>query len=167
MSSIIRIASEDDLPAIVDIYNQAIALRSVTADLTPVSVESRKIWLREHTPVKYPVFVAENKSVVTGWCSLSPYRPGRLALRHTAEISFFIHEDFRKKGVGTSLVAHTIRHCPHLEIKTIFAIVLDINTASVGFLNKFGFEQWGHMPNVADFDGRECGHLYYGLRVPS
>ncbi|MDJ0928378.1 MAG: hypothetical protein QNJ73_12105 [Gammaproteobacteria bacterium] len=52
-----------------------------------------------------------------------------------------------------------------LNIKTLFAILLDINADSFRILEKFGFRQWGHMPNVADFDGRECGHLYYGLRV--
>ncbi len=47
----------------------------------------------------------------------------------------------------------------------LFAILLDVNTSSVGILEKFGFEQWGHLPGVADFDGALCGHLYYGRRV--
>ncbi len=55
--------------------------------------------------------------------------------------------------------------CPSLEIKTLFAILLDDNDASVKLLERFGFERWGHMPAVANFDGREVGHLYYGLRL--
>ncbi len=46
-----------------------------------------------------------------------------------------------------------------------FALLLDINSTSVRLLEKFGFTRWGHMPDVADIDGRECGHLIYGLRV--
>jgi len=165
MNSNIRIASGDDIPVITEIYNQAVGLQSATADTSPVSVESRRTWFKEHAPDRYPVFIAESENDVLGWCSLSAYRPGRMALRHTAEISYYIDERFRGQGVGSLLISHAIAQCEQLGIKTLFAIILDVNTDSTLILEKFGFEQWGHLPGVADFDGRECGHLYYGLRV--
>lgn len=165
MNPQIRNATQDDVPAITAIYNQAVNLRSATADITPVSIDSRRVWLDGHACDRYPVFVHESDGVVTGWCSLSPYRAGRMALRHTAEISYYVHEDWRGRGIGSSLINHAIEHCLGLNIKTLFAILLDINVGSVEILERFGFEEWGHMPNVADFDGRECGHLYYGRRV--
>jgi phosphinothricin acetyltransferase len=165
MTTAIRIAAEDDLPAITAIYNQAIALQSATADTSPVTLDNRKLWLNEHPPDRYPVFVAEIDGSVVGYCSLSAYRPGRMALRHTAEISYYVDENFRQQRVGSALIAHTIEQCAGLDIKTLFAILLDINEGSTRILENFGFEQWGHLPGVADFDGRECGHLYYGLRV--
>jgi len=61
-----RNTTERDLPAIVGIYNQAIALGSATADISPVTLESRKLWLQEHKADHYPVFVAENINVVIG-----------------------------------------------------------------------------------------------------
>jgi L-amino acid N-acyltransferase YncA len=163
----IRITSYDDVPLITDIYNQAIALRSATADISPVTIESRKQWLQEHSPDQYPVHVAESENTVVGWCSLSAYRPGRMALRHTAEISYYVDENFIGMGVGSAMISHAIENCGRLGIKTLFAIILDINKDSTRILEKFGFAKWGHLPNVADFDGRECGHLYYGLRVAS
>ena len=169
MNANIRIATAGDIPAITEIYNQAIAMQSATADMSPVSIESRHTWLSEHAPNEYPVYVAESQGTITdgvlGWCSLSPYRPGRAALRATAEISYYVHEDHRRAGVGSELIAHVLEQCPGLGIKALFAILLDINTDSTRILEKFGFEQWGHMPNVADFNGHECGHLYYGRRV--
>jgi len=83
----IRIAREEDLAQIVEIYNHAVAQRGATADLTPVDTESRKEWFRSHTPEAHPIWVADLKGRILGWCSLSPYRPGRMALRYTAEIS--------------------------------------------------------------------------------
>jgi len=160
-----RYAIESDLPAIVEIYNQAIDLGSATADITPVTLESRKLWLQEHRADHYPVFVAINIDVVVGWCSLSAYRPGRMALRHTAEISYYVDQNARGVGVGSFLISQAIEQCPQLGIKTLFAIILDINGESTQILEKFGFRKWGHLPNVANFDGQECGHLYYGLRV--
>jgi L-amino acid N-acyltransferase YncA len=161
----VRIATEYDVGPIADIYNQAVALGSATADISPVTPESRKAWLREHSPDHYPVFVAESQDEIIGWCSLSPYRPGRMALRYTAEISYYIDEDHRGMGVGSFLISHAIEKSPRLGIKTLFAIILDINGTSTQILEKVGFEEWGHLPNIAEFDGRECGHFYYGLRV--
>lgn len=161
----IRLAAVEDLSAITEIYNQAIALKSATADTSPVSENSRQTWLAEHSADKYPVFVADDQGTVMGYSSLSPYRPGRMALRYTAEISYYIHEDFRRLGVGSRLIERAIELCPRLRIKTLFAILLDINSDSIDILEKFGFRKWGHMPNVADFGGAECGHLYYGRRV--
>jgi len=166
MEFTIRLATPRDLPAIVEIYNQAVAMRGATADLEPVTVEGRAAWLAEHDPARYPVFLAERGGRLLGWCSLSPYRPGRTALRHTAEISYYVDEGFRRMGVASGLIAHAQREAPPRGIKTLFAILLDINEASRSLLEKAGFGQWGHLLRVADIDGTECGHLYYGLRLP-
>ncbi len=161
----IRLATDVDVEALTAIYNQAIELRSATADTEPVSADNRRAWLATHSHDHYPVFVAEEAGDVVGYCSLSAYRPGRGALRHTAEISYYIHKDHRGRGIGSRLIQHALEQCSQLNLKTLFAILLDINADSVRILEKFGFQQWGHLPGVADFDGTECGHLYYGLRV--
>ena len=127
----VRLAVDDDVSAITEIYNQAIEMRSATADTEPVSEESRRTWLSEHRPDSYPVFVADNAGTVVGYCSLSPYRPGRMALRHTAEISFYVHRDYRGRGVGSRLIDHAIEQCGRFGLKSLFAILLDINSDSV------------------------------------
>lgn len=161
----IRIAYEHDLPQIVEIYNQAVTQIGATADLNPVSVESRLGWFSEHKPDAYPIWVAEQSECILGWCSLSAYRPGRMALCHTAEISYYVHEDHRHKGVASSLIQHAIEKCPALKIKNLFSLLLDVNSPSIRILEKFGFVKWGHMPEVAEFDGKTCGHLIYGRKV--
>ena len=161
----IRTAQYSDLPGIVEIYNQAVAQKGATADLTPVKVEDRTQWFEEHRDTEYPLWVAESSGNILGWCSLSPYRPGRMALRYTAEISYYIHRDHRRKGICTALMEHAISQCGPLGIRTLFALLLDLNTSSIHVLEKFGFHRWGHMPDIAEIDGRECGHLIYGRRV--
>lgn len=163
----IRLAQIDDLPAIVDIYNQAIPSKQSTGDTQPVRVEDRLTWFREHRPDEHPIFVAEAEpdGQVAGWCSLSAYRPGRAALRFTAEISYYIALAYHRQGIATSLVEHAIAFCPAIQIRHLFAIVLEGNQASLRLLEKMGFEQWGYLPRVADFDGKEVGHLYYGRHV--
>ena len=51
-------ASLEDLDQIVSIYNSTIPSRMVTADLEPVSVESRLPWYKEHHPGKRPLWAS-------------------------------------------------------------------------------------------------------------
>ena len=162
---IIRLAQTDDLPTIVDIYNQAIPSKKSTGDTQPVQVEDRVIWFQGHRPETHPIFVAEVEGQVAGWCSLSAYRPGRAALRFTAEISYYIAPAYHRQGVATALIEQALAACPALQIRHLFAIVLEGNEASLRLLEKMGFEKWGYLPRVADFDGREVGHLYYGRHI--
>lgn len=161
----IRLAQLDELPVIVDIYNQSIPSQQSTGDTQPLRVEDRLAWFEEHRPDSHPIFVADVDGRVAGWCSLSAYRPGRAALRFTAEISYYIAQAYHRRGIATALVKHTLAACPALQIRHIFAIVLEGNDASLKLLGKMGFEQWGYLPRVADFDGKEVGHLYYGRHV--
>lgn len=154
-----------DLEALVEIYNQSIAAGQITADLTPFTTVDRMEWFERHSPDKYPILVAEKEKKIVGYLTISEYRSGRNALRHTAEVSYFIHFGYHRQGIASRLLTHAIQICPTLKIKTLFAILLDGNQGSINLLRKFGFEKWGHMPRVAEFDGVEVGHLYFGLRI--
>jgi len=160
----IRLARDTDLGAVVEIYNQAVR-ELATADTEPVTVESRRSWFARHTADRRPILVAEDQGKILGWISLSDHRAGRQAVRHTAEISYYVHTDHRRRNVASQLVRAAIERCAGLEIKTLFAILLEDNTGSIRLLEGLDFEEWGRLPRVADFDGREVGQLYYGLRV--
>ncbi|MDC3378792.1 GNAT family N-acetyltransferase [Planctomycetota bacterium] len=161
---ILRTARPADLPALVTIYNQAIAAHA-TAFLDPVSVADRQGWFAAHTPDRRPILIAERDGDMLGWCSLSDYRPGRAAVRHAAEISYYVDETQRRQGVASALVRDALARCPALGIRTLFAIVLADNEASLAVLERFGFARWGRLPNVADFDGRRVDHVYCGLEL--
>ena len=161
----IRIANITDLEKITEIYNQAVLSKFETADMIEFKPEDRLEWFYSHTQNDYPIIVYEQNKTVVGWISISPYRNGRKALRFTAEISYYIHTDFKRKGIGGKLIEYVLSHSKALNIKTLFAIILDKNIASINLLKKFGFAEWGHMPDIADFDGEECGHVYYGRKV--
>jgi phosphinothricin acetyltransferase len=160
----IGFAKISDLPRIDEIYNQAIALQA-TAHLNPLSEKERLDWFTQHDPESYPVFVAETGGKVVGWLSISPYRPGRMALRLTAEISYYINKDHCRLGIGTQLMHHALTVAPSLNLRQVFAIVMEHNTASINLLKRFHFQQWGFLPKVADFDGKKCGQYYYGLSL--
>ena len=102
---------------------------------------------------------------IIGYGTLSPYRKGRQAMRNIAEASFFLDEKYRGKGYGTILLNKIISDCPRVKIKTLIAILLDVNRKSIRLLKKFGFKKWGHFPDVIEFEDKTCGQLIYGLKI--
>jgi len=52
-------AVHDDLPALVSIYNEAIASRVATNHLEPFTVTEREAWFAGYQPPATPLFVTE------------------------------------------------------------------------------------------------------------
>jgi L-amino acid N-acyltransferase YncA len=165
MPASIRFAQRDDLPRMVEIYNQAVARENATADTEPTSVEARTEWFNQHCRDRFPIYVCEADRNVTGWLSLSQYRNGRRALEATAEVSYYVDYAQHGKGIASALLEHALSDCRRIKKRILFAIILDVNVPSIKLLQKFGFEQWGFMPDVAEFSTGLCGHLYYGKRM--
>ncbi len=160
----IRIAQKRDLPSLVDIYNQAVKQRKIAATelATPAS---RLPWFESHDPYQHPILVAEKVNHILGYLYISPYRPGRAALRQTAEISYFVDQTHHRQGVATALLGEAEDKCKVLGIRNLFAILLRTNQESIAFLDKHGFEMWAQLPRVAEFEGVEVDQVYYGKRI--
>lgn len=161
----IRFADITDLSSITDIYNQAIRTKCATGDIEEFSVDDRTEWFEKFDNNKYPLYIAEIANKVVGYCTLSPYRPGRKAMSSVAEISYYLDYSFHGKGIGTALLKYVIEDCDRIGKESLLAILLDINTQSVGILEKFNFTKWGHFPDIIDIDREKCGHLIYGLKI--
>lgn len=161
----IRFAEFSDLSSIVDIYNQAIRTKCATGDTEEFNVEERAGWFEKYCENKFPLYVAEVEDVIVGYCSLSPYRPGRKAMSTIAEVSYYIDYSFHGNGIGIALLKHAISDCKRIGIETLLAILLDINFQSIGLLEKFKFVKWGHLPGIIKIDNIICGHLIYGLKL--
>jgi L-amino acid N-acyltransferase YncA len=159
-----RLARLDDLPAMVAIYNSTIASRQVTADTEPVSVESRRAWFAEHTPDKRPLWVAEQGGRVIGWLSYSNFY-GRPAYSGTAELSIYLHEEARGKGLGRYFLQQAIECAPQLAVHTLLGFIFGHNEPSLKLFESFGFARWATMPRVATLDGVERDLIILGKRV--
>jgi len=161
----IRIAEQKNFADMITIYNQAVDEKFATADTEHITIESRKDWFAQHSPKTYPIYVAEENDQIIGWCSLSPHRPGRKALKTVAEISYYIHKDHRRKGVANKLISYTIDSAKNLHFKNLISILLDMNKTSIHILENFKFEKWGHLPDIAEIDGIVCGQFIYGKQL--
>jgi len=149
----VRKATLDDLPAITEIYNQAILKTTATFDTEPKSLEEQKAWFESHGP-KYPVLVAEENGKVIAWASLSKWSD-RCAYSDTAEISLYVEEKNRGKGIGRNLLEEIIREGEKAGLHSIIARIAEGNETSIHLHQSVGFEHIGIMKEV----GRKFGKL--------
>ena len=159
---IIRDAVEADLPAIIEIYNATVPTRMVTAELEPTTVEARLPWFHEHSPDQYPFWVAESEGCVIGWLDFKKFQ-SRSAYRATVEISVYVDDKFRRRGVARELLEKAIAVAPSLRITALVGLIFGHNEPSLKLFERFGFERWGFLPAVAQLDGVQRDLVVVGL----
>jgi L-amino acid N-acyltransferase YncA len=160
----LRDATEADLPAIVEIHNAAIASRISTAKLDPVKVEERHDWFRAHSPHQYPLWVAQIDNAIAGWLSFREFLP-RQAYRGTAELSVYVRESFRRRGIGRRLLQAAIARAPQLNLHTLVGLIFAQNQPSIELFRTVGFERWGLLPGVARIDYQARDLAIFGRPV--
>ena len=160
-----RLARLNDLAAIVGIYNASIPGRRATADLEPVSVESRMAWYAMHDPAHRPIWVAEVAGDPVGWLSFSDYY-GRPAYDATVEVGVYVDPQAQGLGIGRRLVEHAIEAAPALGVRSLLWITFAINDDSIRLAQRHGFASWGLLPRVTELDGVRRDVAIYGLELP-
>ena len=153
-----------DLPLIVDIYNSTVPGRLVTADTTPVSVDDKLSWFHAHNPNTRPLWIIREGDVVIGWVSFNNFY-GRPAYNGTAELSIYLHADWRKKGYGKKILQHCLLRGPHLELHTILGFIFSHNAPSIELFLQAGFAEWGNLKDVAIMDGKHYSLLIFGKKI--
>ncbi|WP_201575626.1 GNAT family N-acetyltransferase [Psychrobacter immobilis] len=164
-SFVVERASQNDLSEILAIYNQSIAGKQATANLTHVTCEEREAWFDEHlNSATRPIYVVRAVATagesaeqtasapIVAWGSYSDLY-ARMAYHISSEISIYLHQDYHGQGLGSSLMRWMMTQAPSLGINNIVALVFAHNQPSLGLFRKFGFEQWGYMPKVCDMEG--------------
>lgn len=166
MDLVIRGATEADLPVIVDIYNQSIPAGWSTADTKPVTVADRLEWFRKFDPARRPIWVAEVDGQVVAMTYLSSFYGGRPAYDATAEMSVYIATAFHRKGLGRQLKQWVIDQCPRLGVTTLLSMHFDHNEATRRINESLGFQQVGHLTEIAVVQGEKRGLVIWSLRIP-
>ncbi|GAA3529985.1 N-acetyltransferase [Aeromicrobium flavum] len=144
----IRAATPADLPAILDIHNEAIENTTAIWDETPVELADRVRWYERLVTSGHPVLVAETGGQVAGYASYGPFRP-RSSYRHTVEDSVYVHRDHRRRGIARELLVSLLGEaCDAPDVHVVLALIESGNTVSIELHEDLGFEQVGHLAEV-------------------
>jgi L-amino acid N-acyltransferase len=150
---VIRKASPEDIPAITDIYNDAVLNLTASFDTRPKTLEEQQKWFEEHRE-HYPVLVAEREGRIAGWASLSRWSD-RCAYSGTAEASLYVAAKDRNRGLGRKLISSLLEEGQVAGLHTVIARIVEGNTASIHLCESLGFTHIGTMKEV----GRKFGKL--------
>jgi L-amino acid N-acyltransferase YncA len=136
----------------------------VTADLEPVTVESKRAWFDSHSPEKRPLWIVSLNKQYSGWMSFNSFY-GRPAYDGTVEVSIYLEDFARGKGLGKVCLQKAIDEAPALKIHTLLGFIFGHNLASIQLFEKFGYEKWAHLPQIADMAGEMRDLLILGRKV--
>jgi L-amino acid N-acyltransferase YncA len=160
-----RNATLDDLPAIVEIYNSTIPGRMVTADIVPLKPEDKLTWFNKHNPQSRPIWIVQDEhEQIIGWVSFQDFY-GRPAYKGTAEISMYLAEKFRGKGLGKKILAYAISKCPALGIDTLLGFIFKHNTISLRLFSEMGFEEWADLKDIALIENQRYSLIIMGKKI--
>lgn len=161
---ILKNATLNDLPAIIGTYNSTVAGRLVTADLEPVSVDSKKDWFVNHNAETRPLYIIEVENKYAGWMSFNSFY-GRPAYNKTAELSIYLESSMHGKGLGSYCLHYAVERCPTLNITSLLGFIFGHNEPSLKLFYKHGFEKWAHLPEIADMEGTLRDLIIVGKKV--
>ncbi|MCR8631162.1 GNAT family N-acetyltransferase [Paenibacillus radicis (ex Xue et al. 2023)] len=148
----IRSAQHKDIESILDIYNEAILNTVATFDTELRTLEQQTQWFHNHGEL-YPIWVAEQEGIIIGWASLNPYSD-RLAYRRTAELSLYIHSDYRGQGVGKQLMKQVLDAGLAAGLHTVLSRIVEGNESSIHLHEVYDFKHVGIMREVGFKFGR-------------
>jgi L-amino acid N-acyltransferase YncA len=159
----IRTARDSDLEAILDIYNRAVVNSTATFDMAPRSLDAQREWFTAHV-APHSVVVCEEGGEVLGWGATSAFSP-RLGYRFTGEVSVYVREDARRRGLGEALLRELIVLGAAEGLHTLVGRICEENDVSCRLAEKTGFRRVGVMEEVGYKFDRWLNVAVYELRL--
>ncbi|MEH7418156.1 arsinothricin resistance N-acetyltransferase ArsN1 family A [Neobacillus drentensis] len=147
-----RVASIDDLEAILNIYNEGIKDRIATLEEDQKDIGYMTEWFKNHNK-RFAVMVIEDEDEIVGWASLNPYS-NRCAYAGVADLSIYIRRDYRGKGVGSILLREIERVAIKNDFYKIVLFTFPFNKLGQGLYRKNGYREVGVFHKQGKLDGR-------------
>ena len=143
----IRLAMENDLPQMLDIYNEIIANTTAVFQYDLHTLEMRREWFEKKKEEGYPVFVAEEDKIIVGFSTIGQFRNWQ-AYKYSVENSVYVKADCRQRGISNLLLQPLIDSAKNMGMHTIIAGIVADNEASLALHKKFGFVEVAHFKEV-------------------
>lgn len=142
----IRPVKESDAEQILEIYRPYVLDTTVTFEVDLPDVDEIRRRIRE-TRQSFPYLVAEENSKVIGYAYAGKFR-SRQAYAQSAEISLYLNQKIRGKGLGNALLSTLELALIEQDIYTLVSIIESSNVGSLKFHEKNGFIRSGYLPRI-------------------
>ena len=139
---VIREMTQSDWSDVARIYNEGIATGYATFE---TNVPQYGDWDNAH--VRLCRLIAEEDGSIQGWAALSPVS-SRCVYGGVAEISIYIGENARGKGIGKVLLARLIEESERAGYWTLQSGIFPENKASIKLHERLGFRFLGKRESI-------------------
>lgn len=137
----------DDWEAVKQIYEEGIATGNATfQEKAPDWAE----WNTDHLP--HSRIVAKEDGAISGWAALTPVS-GRCVYAGVAEVSVYVSDKARGKGLGKQLLQKLIKESEANTIWTLQAGIFPENKASIKIHQDGGFRITGTRERIGQMNG--------------
>ncbi len=160
----LRQATENDIPAILSIFNDALLTTTAVYSYQPASLLEQLEWFRHKTEAGIPVLVSEDDQGIIGYVTYGLFRI-RPAYKYTMELSIYVDKRAQNQGVGKALMMEILKVCEAKELKTLICGIDSENTASIALCQKFGFTHSGSLKKVGYKFGHWLDLEFYSLEL--
>jgi phosphinothricin acetyltransferase len=166
MDIIIRKAEEQDLQALLDIYNDAILNTTAVYNYKPHTLAMRQEWFAQKQKDNFPVLVAVQGAEILGFSTYGHFRAWA-AYKYSVEISVYIHSEHRGKGIAKLLYPPLFAVAKEQQLHTLIAGIDADNTASIKLHEHFGFTMAGHFKEVGYKFSKWLDLVFMQLHLPT
>ena len=139
--------TSSDWQQVREIYLEGIRSGNSTFETDAPSWEK---WNDSHLEIAR--LVMRDEETVIGWAALSPVSK-RDVYRGVAEVTVYVKESARGKGIGRALLEALIAESEKNDIWTLQASIFPENTASVELHLRCGFREVGRRERIAMLRG--------------
>ena len=148
MEILIRKMKDQDWPEVKNIYQQGIATGDATFENeTPDWVR----WDKSH--LNNCRLVAMFGEKIVGWAALNPVST-RCIYNGVAEVSLYVRDSFRGRGIGTALLKGIIEESQRAGIWTLQSGTFPENAASIAVQKACGFREVGIREKIGCMNGK-------------
>ena len=154
----IRSMISSDWEAVSRIYNQGMRTGYATFEQ---EVPPWEEWDKNH--LKECRIIAQEDHEILGWAALSPVS-SRCVYGGVGEVSVYVSEEARGKGVGKALMNQLIQESESAGLWTLQSGIFPENTASIILHEKMGFRKIGFRERVGKLNGQWKDNVLFERR---
>lgn len=158
----IRPAKKEDIPTILEIFNDNILNSTAIYMYEEQTLEDRLHWFEQKLLSGEPLFVFESGGEVAGYATYGSFR-AYPAYQYTVEHSVYVHKNHYKKGIASQLMNALIEEAKASDVKTMVGCIDKENIASIKIHEKLDFTYSGTIRNAGYKFGQWLDLMFYQL----
>lgn len=143
----IRPAHPADLPALLEIYNDAVVHTTASWDLVPWTPVEHAEWYATKAEHRHPIMVADEDGEILGYAAYGPFR-AKAGYAATMEHSVYVRPSSRGLGVGRTLLVAIIEAARANGVHALIGGLSADNEVSLALHRSLGFVEVGRLPEV-------------------